>query len=224
MEKKNLNNQNTNSFVTAFLRERHLNKVDWVNKGKYFRKYATPPRIGNNVHDFSDGLKEAIPEKLRLALQAQKLLKDSRAKRLKLILENIPEKNQWFYLLLEAHLFSEYFFISKWISYWLNLWYEITNSPKKDFSRGKFSEFDIQKAKEFPIQDLYEGVLRKSGDRFSGLCPFHSEKHPSFFIFPNNSWHCFGACCEGGDSIKFLMKLRNIDFIKAVNQLNYGHN
>jgi DNA primase len=63
-------------------------------------------------------------------------------------------------------------------------------------------------------------ALKKSGRNFKGLCPFHQEKTPSFIISPDRQiWHCFGACQEGGDVIKFLMKWENITFYEALKEL-----
>ena len=56
-------------------------------------------------------------------------------------------------------------------------------------------------------------TLTKSGRNFKAICPFHSEKHPSFFIYPEQqSWHCFGACNTGGDVFSLIMKREGLDF------------
>lgn len=62
--------------------------------------------------------------------------------------------------------------------------------------------------------------LKKSGSSYKGLCPFHSEKTPSFIVFPTTqTWHCFGACGTGGDVFSFLMKMENLDFPEALRRL-----
>ena len=62
-------------------------------------------------------------------------------------------------------------------------------------------------------------VLKRSGRSYSGLCPFHREKSPSFFVSPDKQiFHCFG-CGEGGDVFGFIRKIENVTFKEAVEQL-----
>ncbi|OEF99736.1 DNA primase [Vulcanibacillus modesticaldus] len=61
--------------------------------------------------------------------------------------------------------------------------------------------------------------LKKSGRNFFGLCPFHSEKTPSFSVSPDKQiYHCFG-CGAGGDVIRFIMDIESLDFREAVKYL-----
>lgn len=62
-------------------------------------------------------------------------------------------------------------------------------------------------------------ALKKAGRNFKGLCPFHSEKTPSFMVSPErNAWHCFG-CARGGSVIDFVMEYEHVDFIEALETL-----
>ena len=62
-------------------------------------------------------------------------------------------------------------------------------------------------------------VLKKSGNHYWGLCPFHKEKTPSFSVNPQlGIYKCFG-CGEGGDALSFIMKTKNIEFMDLVKEL-----
>jgi len=61
--------------------------------------------------------------------------------------------------------------------------------------------------------------LRRRGNTFVGLCPFHNEKTGSFTVYTQtNSFYCFG-CGVGGDVINFTMRIENLDYIEAVRTL-----
>ena len=80
----------------------------------------------------------------------------------------------------------------------------------------------IQRVKE--ESDIVEWIgrytkLEKKGRNYMGLCPFHTEKTPSFSVQPEKGYyHCFG-CGAGGDVIKFLMEKEGLGFIEAVEKL-----
>jgi DNA primase catalytic core len=80
---------------------------------------------------------------------------------------------------------------------------------------------EIERIKrEVSIQRLAEarGIrLRRSGKELIGLCPFHKDTSPSLNIDPKkNEWHCKGACGEGGDVIKWVMRAQGISFSHAL--------
>jgi len=71
------------------------------------------------------------------------------------------------------------------------------------------------------IEDVIGGyvTLKRAGSNVKGLCPFHSEKTPSFTVYPSSqSFYCFG-CGAGGDVITFTMKYHSLDYAGAVEYL-----
>jgi len=73
------------------------------------------------------------------------------------------------------------------------------------------------------IIDLISGYvpsLKKAGRTYKGLCPFHTEKTPSFVVYPDTqTWHCFGACSAGGDVFSFVMRQEGLEFSEALRTL-----
>ena len=62
--------------------------------------------------------------------------------------------------------------------------------------------------------------LQRSGSSYKANCPFHQERTPSFYVFPDRqSWRCFGACVEGGDALSYVMKAERMDFREALHLL-----
>lgn len=83
----------------------------------------------------------------------------------------------------------------------------------------RITDLDIQRAREVPVEQLYDGVLRQSGGKQWGNCPFHNENSASFCIHADGGWSCFGECGTHGDTIDFYMKLNKVNFIQAVKSL-----
>jgi DNA primase len=65
--------------------------------------------------------------------------------------------------------------------------------------------------------------LKRNGKQLVGLCPFHEDHEPSFIVDPKKQlWNCLGACREGGDIYKFVMKTEGLDFRQAFLRLSEG--
>jgi DNA primase len=87
---------------------------------------------------------------------------------------------------------------------------------------GKFAEGTVEQVKE--AADIVEVIsahteLRRSGERWTGLCPFHEERSPSFSVDAHQKlYYCFG-CGVGGDVIKFVSEMDGLSFPDAVESL-----
>lgn len=94
-------------------------------------------------------------------------------------------------------------------------------------SNGLISQDTIDRVRDVPITQIAEkhGLeLKKSGNSFKALCPFHDEKTPSFVLTDGKGFKCFG-CGESGDNIKLYQKLNNTEsFSEAVEGIAKGAN
>lgn len=193
------------------------------------RIFIYPPQ-NQNIDGFGDIACVMITEKLEELIDRQDKINSQynlkRERVMRWIKRERPDEMSAKFLLLRLELLrEESFFISKWIRYYLNLYEQI---PEKKDEIGKISEkikkefnneAKIKRAKEVSIENLYGGELKRSGTRLVGRCPFHEEKTPSFYIFKDNTWHCFG-CGFGGDAINYVMKDQNIPFLEALEILS----
>lgn len=84
------------------------------------------------------------------------------------------------------------------------------------------SVVDEIKARLDVVEIISETVkLRKTGKNYSGFCPFHpNSRTPAFAVFPESgTWKCYGACNEGGDLFRFVMKRDGLSFTEALRVL-----
>ena len=79
----------------------------------------------------------------------------------------------------------------------------------------------VEIARQYPIYEMAKCklLLNPSGNKFSSLCPFHDEKHASFYIYTETNTFCCFGCQEKGDVIKLTMHLYGINFKEAVKML-----
>jgi hypothetical protein len=86
-------------------------------------------------------------------------------------------------------------------------------------STNRITDIDIARAREHAITELHAGKLTPGTTRRFGICPFHQEKSGSLCVYvKTNSYKCYG-CQEQGDSIKYYMKTRGVQFKDAVRAL-----
>src|SRR3989344_3481660 len=91
-----------------------------------------------------------------------------------------------------------------------SLWYPAATMSDVEEVKSRLNIVDIVQARV---------PLKKAGRNFKGLCPFHSEKSPSFMVSPERqAFHCFG-CGKGGSVIDFVMEMEHLSFIEALEDL-----
>lgn len=172
---------------------------------------ATPPKTNYTAKQW----KELYPE---LGGDFDRILLKKEIE-IELLRKKIKETLKMILVLPEPHKMI----MTEWVRATLG---EKLNKLSKDikwFRLGKIttvtnnglSEEQIQQAREVPIEDL---INTKKVNKSWG-CPFHEDSTPSFHIYPDNGWHCFGCQAHGSNAIDYVMKLNKLDFKDAVNYL-----
>lgn len=82
----------------------------------------------------------------------------------------------------------------------------------------KLSQEELNRYRSVRIHSLLG--LTDDGRKKNLLCPFHSEKHASFWLFPDGGYKCFGCGKMGGSAIDFLMGFPGVSFKEALEELN----
>jgi uncharacterized tellurite resistance protein B-like protein len=110
---------------------------------------------------------------------------------------------------------------------------KIVYEKKRIESLLKFTKFDTKEEKKkyntdtmmgregllFDVLEYDNIKLKGKGSRSMGLCPFHSEKTPSFAAYSDNWYHCFG-CQAHGNVFDYVMKTRNLGFKQALEEVD----
>lgn len=135
-------------------------------------------------------------------------------------------KNDFFVWFWNSYI--KYFYVPKVIQ--IDRYLKRLNRQQRLFSNN-YSRYNaqvqwdelIERARNQHLSEValpYLHKARQLGNRISSLCPFHTERTPSFSIFfKTNSFKCFGACGASGDVIAFKMKIDNLSFQDAVKEL-----
>src|SRR5438093_3179954 len=88
---------------------------------------------------------------------------------------------------------------------------------------GRIKQEDIEAVRErTDLAKVVSGylTLKKAGhDSLVGLCPFHTEKTPSFNVSPSKGLYFCHGCQAGGDAVKFLIAVENLTFREAIERL-----
>jgi len=146
-------------------------------------------------------------------------IRESRIRYLRGVISPLRTKLERLLALKKKH--GEFFILGKELKEIKNKYkrlymeYGIVNTDKQ--TEGQYSKNEIELARNVPVEKLIAGQVFNVGKgRKRMLCPFHKEKDGSFFIFPENTWHCFGCMAHGSNAVDFIMKKNNLNFPDAI--------
>lgn len=178
----------------------HYNEWQW---GEIFKESPQPA---------INGLKQRIEEdrlKIRILNERKKTAST----------QFTAFKDHWWLELIHERYNKDIVDLRREIKSWEALISQLRNRGKahKEADKQKITGADIQLAKDIPMVIILDGEYRHVGNTLVGKCPFHTDRTPSFTVFlKTNTWYCFSACGEGGDTIAYMMKKTGADFITTI--------
>jgi hypothetical protein len=92
------------------------------------------------------------------------------------------------------------------------------DARKRHYTKETITEVMIERAREYPIADLYQMLTSERVGHGNVSCPFHDDNKPSMSLKKNNRYKCF-SCDAGGDTIDMYMKVNGVNFLEAVRAL-----
>ena len=161
-----------------------------------------------------------IPEKIREWEQKAEAARMLVGKTVELIEAKAKEEDRWFWLEVIKYAFPP---MQKLMEAKRHIKRLVWSIRKKKKSKVGVSESEITMAKEqdlVRIVEIYGLHPKRSGQTYTLLCPHpqHSERTPSFCIYPPARYHCFG-CQINGDQISFVQMMENCSFVDAIRKL-----
>ncbi len=164
--------------------------------------------------------KEMIPELIKEYKNQRKYLVKEIIKEYNYIMSSPDEMFRYYWTAcLKLTKIKDLLIIDKKIQGLQRFLKPVSNEAK---SLGRVSDENIESARNVPIESLLDQKFRRSGNNLVGLCPFHDENTPSFYIYVNeNRGWCFG-CNKGGNAIDIVMSLHDLSFKEAIQFLIGG--
>ena len=215
---ENALNSSDRSVSNAYRKWREKDFPGWLTMGEFRQAFqADRPSTDKEWFNLFPEAGRVIPEKIAEYEETRGMLIDIIRQKLQIINDKSAPENQWFWReWLKINEVEDLVEIEKHIKRLKFL----RSVSKGRVLKGQITEEDIQRAKSVPIENIINKPLKRMGKKLITCCPFHDEKHPSFYIYPEtNSCWCF-SCGQGGDSISFVMSFYGLNFLDAVRKLN----
>ena len=133
-----------------------------------------------------------------------------------LAMRNLTEDEEAFYLFLIKVYIG---FPLIWVNEEIRRLERYLPGKEKNKASNKFIDVEEVKKRVDIVEVVSDYIeLKRTGKVYMGRCPFHDDRKPSFAVYPDGFYKCFG-CGASGDVIDFIMQIRNCDFKEALEVL-----